>query len=299
MNGEHSVYLSEGAVVRGQSKVEKAKYVHTENNLRRTLENIDETFKRTNKRLSEQTETVRSELHRLRQNIETVRQEKKERKTGKYQNKRRPYKAERFLCDENILTLTPFSNCSKNIATHRKPWAKKHSQKHLNPIRLHHERPKNNGDNDGTFVCDEKEQPDTLPEEAKAEQVVQNKLPKIVSSHYTRIAAPRETCIKRITTLQQHSPNGKQNFPPDHARLEVPKIPVCDLMDIQACRVRQMSSGENRGANFMQRKPYFLPPLDKITEGRMVTQNTSFAADNVKSVLSNDCPSDEVNLPGF
>lgn len=262
----HSVYPCEGTVVRRQSKAEKAKYVHTENNLRRTLENISESFKRTNKRLSDETETLRSDLHKLRQSVEKVRQEKMKRITGDYHKKRRPYQAERFLCDENIVTLKPFSDSSSKIVTQRKCWAKKQCQRRLDPIRLHQNKLK--GINDREEISKYGQQPKTLLEETTIKKAVLLKLPKIETPHDASdkpFTVKKETDGDKIKNnrnsgLQGHMIAEEKNVSLNPTRyLEVPKVPICSLMDIN------VFESWNKG-NSMKSKPHFLPPLDKITE---------------------------------
>ena len=124
----------EGYVVSSQSKLEQAKYVHTENNLRKTLLNIGESFRRTNKRLSEETKTLREELNKLRQNVKKIRQEKERRMTGGCANSRRPHRAERLLYDEKIVKLEPFNDYQKFDYQRRSEKGKK---KYLTPLRLH------------------------------------------------------------------------------------------------------------------------------------------------------------------
>lgn len=297
MNRQYS-YPSEGAVVRGQSKVEKAKYVHTENNLRRTLENISESFRRTNKRLSDETETLRSELLKLRQSVEQIQQEKMKRKTGEY-HKRRPYQAERFLADENVVTLRPFGDSNSKFVTQRKSWAKKQNQRRLAPIRLHQNKPKDIDNEEEIFIYDKKEQPKTLPEGTKVKQTAPFKLPKIKTSLCTNdepFTRRKETDIKRISKdnqtsrLQKHMSVEERKVSPNQTRyLEVPRIPVFDLLvDVQ--------SYESRGrANIMQSRPHFLPPLDKITEGEVAELKSSFPADEMNLVGSDKSLSDEDN----
>jgi hypothetical protein len=274
MNRQHSVYPSEGDVVRGQSKVEKAKYIHTENDLRRNLENISESFKRTNKRLSDETETLRSELHKLRQSVDKIQQEKMKRMKGEY-HKRRPYQAERFLCDENIVTLRPFCDPAAKIITHRKSWAKKLNQRRLAPIKLHQNKLK--GIDEDIVIYDKEKQPKALSEGTEVKQPVTFKLPKIEASLYTNdepFTTRKETDEKVISKDNQTSRSQKhisfqeKNVSPSQTHcqaryLDVPRIPICDQMDIHAY--------ESKGrANIMKNRPHFLPPLDKITEGEVV-----------------------------
>lgn len=270
----HSVYPCEGTVVRGQSKVEKAKYVHSENNLRRTLENISESFKRTNKRFSDETETLRSDLHRLRQSVEKVRQEKMKRITGNYHKKRRPYRAEKFLCDEHIVTLKPFDSSSK-IVTQRKSWAKKQCQRRLDPIRLHQNKLK--GINDREEISKHGQQPKTLLEETKVEKACLLKLPTIETSlgvNDESFALKKETDGNKIrknkqkSGIQRHVSVEEKNVSSNPTRyLEVPKVPICSLMDTRVCESWR---------NSWQSKPHFLPPLDKITEDEVADVESSF-----------------------
>lgn len=123
----------EGYVVSSQSKLEQAKYVHTENNLRKTLLNIGESFRRTNKRLSEETKTLRGELNKLRQNVEKIRQEKERRMTGGFANSHRPHRAERLLYDEKMVKLEPFNDCQKFVYQR----SEKAKKQNLTPLRLH------------------------------------------------------------------------------------------------------------------------------------------------------------------
>ena len=276
----NSVYPCEGTVVRRQSKVEKAKYVHTGNNLRRTLENISESFKRTNKRLSDETETLRSDLHKLRQSVEKVRQEKMKRITGDYHKKRRPYQAERFLCEENIVSLKPFSDSNSKIVTQRKRWAKKQCQRHLDPIRLHQNKLK--GINDKEKISKYGQQPKTLFEETKVKKAVLLKLPKIetpFNASDERFIVRKETDGDEISKnnqnsgLQRHMIAEEKSVSSNPTRyLEVPKVPICSLMDINV-----FEPWSKR--NFMKTKPHFLPPLGKITEDEDANIESSFPAE--------------------
>jgi glucan-binding YG repeat protein len=268
MNKQYSVYPREGAVVKGQSKVEKAKYVHTENNLRQTLENIAESFKRTNKRLSDETEAVRTELHKLKQSVEKVQQEKMKRMRGEH-HKRRPYKAERFLCDENIVTLKPFNDSSSKIVTQRKSWAKKLSQRprRLAPIMLHQNKLKGINDEEEIRANDKKEQQKSLVKWTKARQAAPFTLPKVEPCTNEK-SGTTETGEKEISDQTFRS---KKRIPSEenvsggqNQHLQVPIIPVCDLKDIPA-RGRE---------NIMKSRPHFLPALDKITEGKVAELRT-------------------------
>ena len=280
MNKQHSAYLSEDAVVRGQSKVEKAKYVHTENNLRRTLENINESFKRTNKRLDDETETLRSDLHKLKLSVVKVRQEKMKRLTGEYVKNRRPYQAERLLCDENIVTLRPFDSSSKFV-TQRKSWTKKQRQRQLVPIKLHQNKLKDINDKDELFKHDEKKQGKALPEvSGKSEKIKRAaKLPRIETSFYKhdkQVTAGKEIAEGQIsndsTELEKHVSIEENNATIGH--LQVPRIPLCELIDIHAY-------GPKCRANIMQNRPHFLPPLPKIMEDKVEEINSSFPVDNI------------------
>ena len=273
------MYPSEGAVVKGQSKVEKAKYVHTENNLRRTLENIAETFKRTNKRLSDETETVRAELQKLKQSIKEIQQEKMKRMRGEH-HKRRPYQAERFLRDENVVTLRPFINdSSSKIVTQRKSWAKKLNPRprHLAPIMLHQNKLKDIYDTERIYKNDKKEQQKSLVEGTKVKQAVSFTLPKIETSLCTNVNNDKsltfETGKKEISDqtsrLKKHNSScEKKNTSSCQTKyLDVPIIPVCDPEDIPAYDSRAR-------ANIMKSRPHFLPALDRITEGEVAELRT-------------------------
>ena len=277
MNRQHSMYPSEGAVVKGQSKVEKAKYVHTENNLRRTLQNIAEKFERTNKRLSDETETVRAELQKLKQSIKEIQQEKTKRMRGEH-HKRRPYQAERFLRDENVVTLRPFSDSSSKIVTQRTSWAKKLNQRprRLAPIRLHQNKLKDIYDAKGIYKNDKKEQPNSLVEGTKVKQAVSFTLPKLETSLCTNVdygkSSTAEIGKKEISDetsrLKKHHSSEERNVSSCPTKyLNVPIIPICDQVDIPAY-------DSWARANIMKSRPHFLPALDKITEGKVAELRT-------------------------
>ena len=277
MKRQHSMYPSEGAVVKGQSKVEKAKYLHTENNLKRTLENIAETFKRTNKRLSDETETVRAELQKLKQSIKEIQQEKMKRMRGEH-HKRRPYQAERFLLDENVVTLRPFGDSSSKIVTQRKSWAKKLNQRprRLAPIRLHQNKLKDIYDAEGIYKNDKKEQPKSLVEGTKVKQAVSFTVPKIETSLCTNVNDDKsliiETGKKEISDqtsgLKKHNSSGEKNVSSCQTKyLNVSIIPIFDPMDIPAYDSRARAST-------MKSRPHCLPALGKITEGEVAELRT-------------------------
>lgn len=126
----------EGCVVRGQSKVEKAKYIHTENHLRQNLQNISESFKRQKKRLNDETKILRLELHRLQMSIVEVQREKKNRAEGKYKH-RRPHRAEKLL---NSKKNTYLRSVDEKHLGQRKSVEKRQTQKKMTQIKTLYEK---------------------------------------------------------------------------------------------------------------------------------------------------------------
>lgn len=292
MNRQQSVYQGENPVVTGQSKVEKAKYVHTENNLRRTLENISETFKRTNKRLCDETETLRSDLQELRQSIAKIQEEKMRRNKGEY-HKRRPYKAERFLYVDNIVSPRPFDETCTNhskFATHGQNTRyktvktfKTQNTRSLTPIRLHQNK------KNSTRHQEEISAHATMLEGKDIAQTVQFMLPKLEISLQTNKKPLSYTDQLKEPNLKRTSQNNelkndvlheKNTLCNDSCYLEVPRIPTFDLMDVHAFKTGNIIN--------MKGKPHFLPPLDKIIETEVPELKSNSPADHDTSWFRND-----------
>ena len=258
---QHSVQPCEGNVISGQSKVEKAKYVHTENNLRKTLVNINESFKRTNKRLIDETETLRKEMENLRRSVQKIRQEKERRMAGECCSNRRPHRAERLLFDESIVKLEPFSETVQQFVY--KSRARKAKGKYLMPLRLHQtiSKPMDKRPPEENKEVDEgrKERHDNH------EVLMKNHVSKAARLPWSneiggrrpdlRSKVWRKQCKNIISTITNDTASPKRRDP-----VFIPTIPICDIVDIR-------DAEDCCPATNIQSKTTILPPLEKIPEG--------------------------------
>ena len=250
----------EGYVVSSQSKLEQAKYVHTENNLRKTLLNIGESFRRTNKRLSEETKTLREELNKLRQNVKKIRQEKERRMTGGCANSRRPHRAERLLYDEKIVKLEPFNDYQKFDYQRRSEKGKK---KYLTPLRLHGNKTSvseeessdtNNKEEPNHWKC-----PRILPAiQTKENESIETTVRRHGSKEVTHVDVSYSEVSMAKSRSSRYSNNQKQNIesfmPKTTSKFDLGNI-VIGASEKKSCSLGKIPC-----------KQYFMPPLEKIPE---------------------------------
>lgn len=260
MNGRHNnQYLREGNVVSSQSKVEKAKYVHTENNLRKTLLNISESFRRTNKKLSDETEAIRGELNKLRHSVEKVRLEKQRRITGECLSSRRPHRAERLLCDEMFIKQEPSNDCQKFVYKRK---LLKEKEKYLIPLQLEENRSRVT--KRATRESSDELQPWKHPD-IPLENQTHHTTSKIAATVSEGKAVQPVSFCYISNSLVRHKPEnaqplnrkGNMNSP----RL-IPRIPICDAVEIEVCEKELRSFRlETKQCN-----SHHLPPLERIPE---------------------------------